>query len=248
MKNNLLLKQCIDYIKSNEEIKCLFTDNNYNNENSIINNLYVFIDKNDYISVFDDINSFLFNNEYLLMERQYEYLSRYYYEDFYNINIIYIFDFDLNICDEIINLYDPYNLFDNFSLIKLPFKNIEFINSLNDLLIIIYDFYNYYKVKDMTYSYKKALEIEELFIYIYRGFYDSLNAKLGFNNLQSTMNSKFLNNLIEIIRYFDYDNFIVAIKIVIKELDKIIDKLSINLLSSFKLDFYKYLKKIIEKL
>lgn len=248
MKNNLLLKQCIDYIESNPEIKCIFTDDNYNNESSVINNLYVYINKSDYLSVFNDINSFLYNNEYLLMDRQYEYLSRYYYEDFYNINIIYIFDFDLNICDKIISIYDPYNLFDNFVTITLPFKNIEFVNNMNDLLIIIYDFYSYYKIKDFTYSYKKALEIEELFVYIYRGFYDSLNAKLGFNNLSSTMTNNYLNNLIEIIRYFDYDNYVTAVKFVIKELDKIIDKLSINLLSSFKLDFYKYLKKIIEKI
>lgn len=248
MKNNLLLKQCIDYIESNPEIKCIFTDDNYNNESCIVNNLYVYINKSDYLSVFNDINSFLYNNEYLLMDRQYEYLSRYYYEDFYNINIIYIFDFDLNICDKIISIYDPYNLFDNFVTITLPFKNIEFVNNMNDLLIIIYDFYSYYKTKDFTYSYKKALEIEELFVYIYRGFYDSLNAKLGFNNLSSTMTNNYLNNLIEIIRYFDYDNYVTAVKFVIKELDKIIDKLSINLLSSFKLDFYKYLKKIIEKI
>lgn len=247
MKDYNFFDELIEYLKLNDLIKCVFTDDNYHNNINLIDNLFVYIDKKNYNIVYEYIHNYLFNESNLLADYHYNFLSRYYFENNCNINIIYTFDFDLNICSEIINLYDPYNLFLNFKTLNLPFKNIEFINNLNDLLVILFDFCNYQKNKDNIFAYKKSLEIEELFVYIYRGFYDSLNAKKGFSDINKTMNNNYYIKLIEIIRYFDYDNYIVAVKLVINEIQKMIDKLSITMLSSFKLDFYNYIKKIIDK-
>ena len=174
--------------------------------------------------------------------------SSYYYENSLLINIYYLNNLNVSIYSEIYKLYDPYNILDSFKMAKLPYTNMEFAKKIDDFSLLLFDLYRSVLCNDKLLSYNTALKIQNLFILIYRGFYDSLNAKKEFNYINKTMEDKYYLNLINKIKYFRYDNFFDYIREYIKEINDIIDKLPINVITLFNIDFYTYTKKLIYEL
>lgn len=245
MNRNELINEGYNYIKQCELVKCLLVEENINNGNDLIINLYVYTNESDYSIVLSHIHKYFYSHQGLLLDKHNNYKSSYYYETKLNININYVFNFNITSLNNIICLHDPYDLYKHFIVLPLTFKKSEFIAKLNELSIKIYDFYNSYQLNDQILYYKKALEIQECYVYIYRAFYDSINAKKGYNDLYNISQDKYFEYLYELIKYFDYDGCLEGVKIIIKDIDKMISNLSITMLSSFKLDFYNFVKDLI---
>ena len=175
-----------------------------------------------------------------------------YYVDmvFYNkiLRAYVLIDLKINIYNEIYKLYDPCNILDSFKISKLPFTNLEYAKKIDEFSTLLFDLYRSILCNDKLLSYNIALKIQNVFILIYRGFYDSLNSKKEYAAINKTMDEKYYLNLINKIKYFRYDNFFDYIREYIKEVNGIIDKLPINIITLFNIDFYTYTKKLIYEL
>ena len=79
---------------------------------------------------------------------------------------------------------------------------------------------------------------------IFRGFYDSMNAKKKYKDCK-TMNQKFYNNLLGLIKSFKYDSIIDNMQMMINEVDKMINQLPVNIITLFNFDFYTFTRKLI---
>lgn len=245
MNRNELINEGYNYIKQCELIKCLLVEDNINNENDLIINLYAYINQDDYSIVLSHIHKYFYSHHGLLLDKHSDFKSSYYYETKLNININYIFGFNISSFNNVLCLHDPYDLYKHFIVLPLTYKKSEFIVRLNKLSIFMYDFYNSYQLNDQIYYYKKSLEIQDCYVYIYRTFYDSINAKKGYKDLYNMSQDKHFEYIYELMKYFNYDDCLDGIKIIIKDIDKMISNLSVKMLASFKLDFYNFVKELI---
>ena len=116
---------------------------------------------------------------------------------------------------------------------------------INNLIFDLYKFYNLYYQNDSLYAYKKSLDLMENFILIYRGFYDSVNAKKGYQDLSKTLDKRKYQYLLEIVRIFKMDLYLDGVQIIINEVEKIIYSLPINILALLNLDLFKFVRNLI---
>ena len=181
MKKLDLVNKQITSIKEYPLIKCIFTDNIIYNDNDLKINLYLYINQTEYNEVYKIISNEmeLYNILVHNIDKNDDnaLVSSYYYENSLNINIYYLFNYNYLIKNNIVSLYDPYNILNNFNSQKFPLTNKEFANSIDLFCEQLYEVYNLYIQDDKLGAYKKALKTQEIFVLIYRGFYDSMNAK-----------------------------------------------------------------------
>ena len=59
------------------------------------------------------------------------------------------------------------------------------------------------------------------------------------------MNTKFYNNLLNLIKIFKYDTMIDSVQLMINEIDKMINQLPVNIITLFNFDFYTFTRKLI---
>lgn len=248
MKKLDLVNKQITSIKEYPLIKCIFTDNIIYNDNDLKINLYLYINQTEYNEVYKIISNEmeLYNTLVHNIDKNDEnaLVSSYYYENSLNINIYYLFNYDYLIKNNIVSLYDPYNILNNFNSQKFPLTNKEFANSIDLFCEQLYEIYNLYIQDDKLGAYKKALKTQEIFVLIYRGFYDSMNAKKKYKDCK-TMNQKFYNNLLGLIKSFKYDSIIDNMQMMINEVDKMINQLPVNIITLFNFDFYTFTRKLI---
>lgn len=171
-----------------------------------------------------------------------------YYEDGTIIRLYTYKDLNFQVYGKIYSLYDPYNLLSSFRQKSFAFTNNEFANKINELCVCYFEYCNSIQKSDKLLSYYKAMDIRDIFVDIYRGFYDSLNARKGYKDTNLTMQEGFKNNLNTIIKSFTFDNYQNAIKLVTIEMDKIISGLPVNVVALFDIDFYNYTNKIINNI
>lgn len=194
--------------------------------------------QNDFLYLFDNLIHSIYKNNCLTG----------YYEDGTIINIYCYSNFDFTVYGKIVPLFDPYNLLSNFKSRSFAYTNLEFAKKIDEFCCVCFEYYDICKQNDKIAQYRKALDIQELFIQIYRIFYDSLNSKKGSYGISKTMNSKYVDNLVNFLKLFKFDYNIDAVKIVMNEINKIVDCLPVNVVSLFNIDFYNFTKKLIYSL
>lgn len=248
MKKIDLVNKQVSIIQEYPLIKCIFTDNLIYKEDDLKINLYLYINDVDYEDIYKLIFNAMESFDVLVhnvnKNEEDAYISSFFYENNLNINIYYLFDFNYVVKSNIITLHDPYNIVANFNSQKFPLTNKEFANYINIFCEKLYDLYNVYIQDDKVGAYNQAIKVQEVFVLIYRGFYDSLNAKKQFNDCKS-MNVKFYNNLFSLIKSFKLDTIIDNVQLMINEVDKMINQLSVNVITLFNFDFYTFTRKLI---
>jgi len=248
MKKIEIINQHINRIQECSLVKCILTDNLIYNDIDYRINLYLFINEEESNEVYKFVSNVIDSYNVLVHNiNKYEDnvdISSFYFENNININIYYLYNFEYVIKNNIVPLYDPYNVTSNFKSKKFLLTNKEFADLIDSFCEYIYSAYNYYIQGDKLAAYSKSLNAQEDFILVYRGFYDSMNAKKGFVDCKS-MNIKFLNNLMNIIKAFKYDAIIENIQIMINEVDKMINQLPVNIITLFNFDFYTFTRKLI---
>lgn len=242
MKKINLIKQQIDAIIEHNLIKFMFSTED---DNSFIVDLYLLINESDHHIIKENVNNTLSNYNILLLHKDYYNISSFYYENEFNINIHYLFDLSFKFYKNIIILYDPFNLSREFKLSSLPYSNNEFANLIDDFSVSLYDYYQCVLKNDNLLSYFNAHLVLEKFILIYRGFYDSLNAKKKYENISNTMHKDYYNKLEQIVYLFNKDNYEKGIITTVYEVDKIVNCLPVNIITLFNIDFFMFMKKLI---
>lgn len=249
MKRLITIKEQLDLIKDSDLIKALFTTSSINNDNLSNIDLYLLIREEQFQKVYSFVNNLFKDYNYLIhsdtKKVDNHFITRLYYENCLNINLFFLFDLDLKLYEDVVILNDPYNLIVDIDISQLTLTNIEFANLIDEYSSVLYEYYNSILLNDKLLSYKYALKLQEIFVLIYRGFYDSMNAKKEYKSINKTMNSSFCNVLTNIIKLFRYDSFSEGIRHTIIEIDKIINELPINIITLFNVDFYNFSKKLI---
>lgn len=240
-----LIQNEINFIKNQTKVKCLFTDGLIEKEDDFKINLYLLLEKDDYKDSCKLINRIFMEYDELLLNTEKNNTFSYYYENKYNINVYYLFDYEVKLYDSIVSINDPFGLIHNFKVNSLAFTNNEYTKLINKLIFDLYKFYNLYCQNDSLYAYKKSLDLMENFILIYRGFYDSVNAKKGYQDLSKTLDKRKYQYLLEIVRIFKMDLYLDGVQIIINEVEKIIYSLPINILALLNLDLFKFVRNLI---
>lgn len=124
----------------------------------------------------------------------------------------------------------------------------EFSQLINKLCIESTYLYNYTNANDSFLSFKTSLNILDLFVKIYRGYYDSYNAKMGYQRIDTLMDKKYITELIDIMKFFKINSFMDGVLVVYNKLDEIIKQLPINIVSLINIDVYQLSKKLMYKL
>lgn len=246
------IKNFVDEFINLNIIKSIFSSNNIFDANDCLIDLYLLTDEDNQKDAIYFVNNIMNNYGLVIFNKNQKYTnyikSSYYYENSLLVNIYYLNNLKINIYNEIYKLYDPCNILDSFKISKLPFTNLEYAKKIDEFSTLLFDLYRSILCNDKLLSYNIALKIQNVFILIYRGFYDSLNSKKEYADINKTMDDKYYLNLINKIKYFRYDNFFDYIREYIKEVNGIIDKLPINIITLFNIDFYTYTKKLIYEL
>jgi len=248
MKLNLVKNQ-IDELKNNNLINAIFTTNSAYSDNDCTIDLYLFINKELFNVISGFVDKLFLSYDNLLFKK--EEISNqcvkhaYYYENSININIYYITQLNIKLYQEIEIIYDPNNFLKKLPKLILPYTNLEYAKLLDEFSALLFDLYKCVLQDDRLLTYNHSLKIQEVYIKIYRGFYDSYNAKKEFKEINKTMDKSAYQNLINRIKLFRYDSFHDAIKNCIYDIDNIVSKLPINVISLFNIDFYNYSKKLI---
>ena len=247
-----IIKKFVDEFININTIKSIFSVNSIFDNNDCMIDLYLLVNEEDTKDVMTFVGNIMNNYNSLIYNKNLKFQnynkSCYYYDNSLMINIYYLNDLNVKIYSELYKFYDPYNILTSFKISKLPFTNIEYAKKIDEFSSLLFDLYRSVLSDDKFLSYNIALKIQSNFILIYRGFYDSLNAKREFFAINKTMDEKYYLNLINKIKYFRYDNFFDYVREYIKEVNEIIDKLPINVISLFNIDFYTYTKKLIYEL
>ena len=244
-----LIKNQIDEIICSNLIKSIFTTENIKNDNDCTIDLYFLIDEKQLKMIYKYINTIMTTDNNLLFDKSYKsvnyYKTSYFFENATNINVYYLYDLNIKLYQNIIIIHDPYNLLSSFSVSELPYTNIEFAKKIDEFSLLLFELYNSVLKNDRVLSYSISLKIQNQFILIYRGFYDSLNAKKENKQLQETMKKESFYYLTDRIKLLRFDSFFDAVRQYIKDIDLIIEKLPVNLIILFNIDFYNFSKKLI---
>ena len=149
---------------------------------------------------------------------------------------------------KIYSLFDPYEILTVNNQRSYAFTISEFSKKFDEISVLLLEYYNSCIMKDRLLAYSKTLEIQKIFVYIYRGFYDSINAKRGYSDISISIGQNEQYKLENIIRLFTYDNFIEAVNIVLKELNNIVNSLPVTVISLMNYNFFVYVKEQIENI
>lgn len=243
-----LIKNEINQILDINIIKAVFATENINNDDECSIDLYLYISQDEYKLIHNLVSNIIRKYNNLIFEKITKvnnyYKNSFYYQNAININIYYLFDFKIKIYNKIIPLYDPYNLTNDFKITPLPYTNMEFAKKIDEMSILLFNEYQSLLKNDKILSYNIAQKILNAFILLYRGFYDSLNAKKEFVDIDETLGREKYIDLINIIKLFRFDNYLNSIREIIKEIDIIINKLPVNVIALFNIDFYDFTKNL----
>lgn len=246
-KIDLLNKQIIT-IEDCSLVRCIFTDNLIYKEEDLRINLYLYINKVGFQEVFKIVNDLMFSYNVLLHDEHNQNenhdFSTYYFENGLNYNIYYLYDYSYFTKNNIVSLYNPLNIIENFNTQKFPLTNKEFANTIEKFCKEVFEFYNLYIQDDKIGAYSKVVLSQKVFVLIYRGFYDSTNAKKEFIDTK-LMNIKFYNNLLILLKSLKFDNMLEHIQMLINEIDKMINQIPVNIITLFNFDFYTHTRKLI---
>lgn len=244
-----LIKNQIDTIINSGFVKTIFTVDSINSDVDCTIDLYLLVHNEQYKVASDYIDNILVTYNTLLFYKKYNHSNyikiSYYYENCININIYYLKDLNIKLYQNVISIYDPNNLMNSFFISKLPYTNSEYANLLNDFSIQIFELYKSILKEDKLLSYNIAINIQNIYVKLYRGFYDSLYAKKEFQETNKTMNKTFYQSLLDRIKLFRYETIFDVIRQYINDIDSIVSKLPITVISLFNIDFYNYTKKLI---
>ena len=244
-----LIKNQVNTIINSGFVKTIFTVDSIDSDVDCTIDLYLLVHNEQYKVASDYINDLFVAYNTLLFHKKYNYneyvKASYYYENCININIYYLNDLNIKLYQNVISIYDPNNLMNSFIASKLPYTNLEYANLLNDFSIQIFELYKSILKEDKLLSYNIAINIQNIYVKLYRGFYDSLNAKKEFLETSKTMNKTIYQSLIDRIKLFRYETIFDVIRQYINDIDSIVSKLPITVISLFNIDFYNYTKKLI---
>lgn len=130
--------------------------------------------------------------------------------------------------------------------IKIPnndaLTNHELINNLNKLFYNLIEFIDARKTKDSICSFHKTIQVIDTFIVIYRAFFDSYNAKKGYESLKKTMSQKNYDNLESILKKIKFENNLESILIITSIVDQLIKNLPLSILNDIDVGFYNFIK------
>lgn len=248
MNKQEIINNILNEILQLNLITCCFTDESVFNMKHKTLNVYC-VTSNERYDVFVSTQDKIIMNKSLKIHSTFNkncYTS--FYEDGSVINLYCYTNIDFQVDGKLYSLFDPNNMLSNYKQRSYAFTNIEYAKKFDDVCVLLLEYYNSCIMKDRLLAYSKTIRIQEIFIDIYRGFYDSINARRGYSNINLNMNENDIIRLERIVMLFTYDNFMNAILAVMKELTIIINSLPIHVISLLNFNFFNYVKDLIENI
>lgn len=159
------------------------------------------------------------------------------------LNLYVLRPTELDFYDDLVVIFDPKGLLNNYQKISLEYKPIEVGELLDSFLLTSLEFYNSYKREDLIYSLTLTSKLfESLGIFI-RIKYDSDYAKLGLKQfvLDNVVRDKYL----DIARKLKITSVLECVKMIYVLLDNYINNIPILFAEYINFDFYAYTKRKI---
>lgn len=245
MDKQTILNKVLSEIVDSDLVNCCYTDETVMDERDPNINIYCITSREKLELFLKYQKSFLDKDLITIHTRIEKNCFSVYYEDGLIINIYNFIDINSCVKGKIYPLFDPNEMLINCKVQNYALTNAEYAKCFDDFSCALVDFYNATKKKDFIYSYKLSLNILDIFMLIYRGFYDSLNVKQQYKNTATTINPNFYKRLVAIVSNYKLESFVNGVMLSINEVEKIINVLPINVVTLFNFDFFNYAKKLI---
>lgn len=232
MTNDLIIA-IQDKLELDNNVKCLYLNDECENIISIccVQNSEIKEFLNRYLDFFLTIKPII----------HYELSSNFifiYYED----NVFLKFE-----CVNKLILKKHFKFLINKENVKVPsndaLTNNELISQLNKFFYSLIEYYYARKTDDNIYSFHKTIKVVDEFLIIYRAFFDSYNAKKGYNNLKKTMDKRNYSNLETSLKGIKFGQTIETVLILVNIIDQLIKNLPLTLLNDVDVGFYNLIKK-----
>ena len=248
MNKKEIINNALSEIVQLNLIKCCFTDESALNTNHKTINLYCITTKDRYETFISEIDNLKFCSSVRIYKKIENNKFTFFYDNGVIIVLSVFTDENTQIEGKIYSLFDPYEILTVNNQRSYAFTISEFSKKFDEISVLLLEYYNSCIMKDRLLAYSKTLEIQKIFVYIYRGFYDSINAKRGYSDISISIGQNEQYKLENIIRLFTYDNFIEAVNIVLKELNNIVNSLPVTVISLMNYNFFVYVKELIENI
>jgi predicted nucleotidyltransferase len=169
------------------------------------------------------------------------------YENGIILNFYTLKENQLDYHDDMVVIYDPKGILDNYQKIPLEFEPNEIGELLDSFLLTSLEFYNSYKREDLLYSFNLASILFKDLGTLLRIKHDPEYAKLGLKNfsLDDDNASKSREKYLDIARKLKINSVLESVKMMYVLLDNYINNIPILLAEHINFDFYTYAKRKI---
>lgn len=159
------------------------------------------------------------------------------------LNLYVLKPAELDFSDDMVVIFDPKGLLNNYNKLPLEYKPIEIGDLFDDFLLLSLEFYNSYKRQDLIYSFTLANRLFETLGIFLRIRYDSDYARLGLK--QFVLDNVIRDKYLDIARKLKITSVLECVKMIYVLLDNYINNIPILIAEYINFDFYAYTKRKI---
>lgn len=150
----------------------------------------------------------------------------------------------LNNDDQIKVLYDPQNLLENYQTQFLKLKPQDVGNLINQFSFTILEYHQAFNRNDEIRALRLAHYLFGYYTKLIRYFVEPEKAKIGVKGFTKIIDYPNYQKYLEILKMLKYQSSLVAVQMMIAEVDNLVMQLPIKVAEFINMDFYLYSKNL----